>query len=104
MNRNGLRRMTKADHAYHHDEKKIINGLSPNVVTITVYFIRPIRDLALCERFRIFVPQHWISLDIRFLSEHFFGVLCVRACTCVPEKNKNFCAIEYRFYITVGCI
>lgn len=49
------KRMTKAYHAHtpssERQTKREFNGISPNVVTITVYFIRPIRDLVLCERF-----------------------------------------------------
>lgn len=52
---NGLR-MTKADHAYNTDHTMEI---SPNVVTITVHFIRTIRDLALCERFASSFHHHF---------------------------------------------
>lgn len=53
-----MKRMTKASHAHHCVPH--YQNITLNVITVlTIYFIRPIRDLGLCER-------------LAFLFHHYF--------------------------------
>lgn len=60
MNSNGWR-FDESKPRTHHcvNRDTFMNIILLNVATITVYFIRPIRDLVLCERFAVFIPLYF---------------------------------------------
>lgn len=67
-------------------------GISPNVITITVHFIRPIRDLALCERRRDFFPFHQPILS--FWLIFFFLVLSVGKTRKEISRFSSCCCVQ----------